>query len=75
MHTWPLTPSLCRAPKPLSLHGLSEQGGPGIGHQPDRVTFFLESLPALEQKPNALLKLVKWNQISCWMDLVPFNQL
>ncbi|XP_040187660.1 uncharacterized protein LOC120919525 [Rana temporaria] len=24
---------------------------------------------------NALLKLVKWNQINCWMDLVPFNQL
>ncbi|KAK6308001.1 hypothetical protein J4Q44_G00212720 [Coregonus suidteri] len=24
---------------------------------------------------NALLKLVKWNQINCSMDLVPFNQL
>ena len=26
-------------------------------------------------EPNALLKLVKWNQINCSMDLVPFNQL
>lgn len=43
--------------------------------QPDRATFFLESLLPVDQKPNALLKLVKWNQISCWMDLVPFNQL
>lgn len=25
--------------------------------------------------PNALLKLVKWNQITFLMDLVPFNQL
>lgn len=27
------------------------------------------------REPNALLELVKWNQINCSMDLVPFNQL
>lgn len=51
MYMWPLTSVLCSAPKPLSLHGPLEQGGPGKRHQPDRASYFLASLLPLDEKP------------------------
>ncbi|KAM7237358.1 hypothetical protein CapIbe_011602 [Capra ibex] len=76
-------------PSPTELGGLSAQvvSGKGGGAQPGHPV--APSHPDFTQKPpssltllfpadpgpNALLKLVKWNQINCSMDLVPFNQL
>ncbi|KAM5305916.1 uncharacterized protein AAES06_000904 isoform 1-T1 [Glossophaga mutica] len=65
-----------RAPGPKELAGPLSQVGAAAGtrHSGSHRRRGHRWSPRIRE-PNALLELVKWNQINCSMDLVPFNQL
>lgn len=74
----PLMFSPCRAGGSLRHGGSCGGGGDRAGmSQVSGHHLLPPSAPLLPWtlEPNALLELVKWNQISCSTGLVPFNQL